>query len=125
MNLKGKIYLYVNFTAQRVQTKNYNYFFEDFTICHRCQPHQWCTLSTGSENLREFSKNLKTTLMGFSGDWGKLIYEKNLKSKMSWHCPFKDNLFIGLLSLISPWGRGDLAQLDYGCIIQFVLINIL
>jgi hypothetical protein len=39
---------------------------------------------------------------------------------------FKDDIFIGLLSLISPWGRGVLlAELDYECIIQFILINIL
>jgi hypothetical protein len=63
--------------------------------------------------------------MGFSGDWGKLIYEKNLKSKISWHCPFKDNIYIGLLSLISPWRRGALAEVDYKCAIQFALINIL
>ncbi len=25
-------------------------------------------------------------LMGFYGAWGKLIDEKNLKSKISWHC---------------------------------------
>jgi hypothetical protein len=25
----------------------------------------------------------------YSGAWGKLIHEKNLKSKISWHCPFK------------------------------------
>jgi hypothetical protein len=28
------------------------------------------------------------TLKGYSGTWGKLIHEKNLKSKISWHCPF-------------------------------------
>jgi hypothetical protein len=27
--------------------------------------------------------------MVYSGDWGKLIHEKNQKSKISWHCPFK------------------------------------
>ncbi len=27
--------------------------------------------------------------MGYSGAWEKLIHEKNLKSKISWHCPFK------------------------------------
>ncbi len=26
--------------------------------------------------------------MGYSVAWGKLIHEKNLKSKISWHCPF-------------------------------------
>jgi hypothetical protein len=28
-----------------------------------------------------------------SGAWGKLIHEKNLKSKISWRCPFKKVLF--------------------------------
>jgi hypothetical protein len=27
--------------------------------------------------------------MVYSGAWGKLIHEKYLKSKISWHCPFK------------------------------------
>ncbi len=27
--------------------------------------------------------------MLYSGTWGKLIHEKNQKSKTSWHCPFK------------------------------------
>jgi hypothetical protein len=29
--------------------------------------------------------------MVYSGAWGKLIHEKNQKSKISWHCPFKEN----------------------------------
>ncbi len=24
------------------------------------------------------------------GAWGKVIHEKNLKQKVSWHCPFKE-----------------------------------
>jgi hypothetical protein len=27
--------------------------------------------------------------MVYSGAWEKLIHEKNQKSKISWHCPFK------------------------------------
>ncbi len=27
--------------------------------------------------------------MVYLGAWGKLIHEKNLKSKIPWHCPFK------------------------------------
>ncbi len=27
--------------------------------------------------------------MLFSEAWGKMIHEKNLKKKISWHCPFK------------------------------------
>jgi hypothetical protein len=33
--------------------------------------------------------------MVYSGAWGKLIHEKNLKSKISWHCPFKGWLTYG------------------------------
>jgi hypothetical protein len=28
--------------------------------------------------------------MEYSGARGKLIYEKNQKQKISWHCPFKN-----------------------------------
>jgi hypothetical protein len=28
-------------------------------------------------------------LVIYSGAWGKLIHEKYMKSKISWHCPFK------------------------------------
>ncbi len=28
-------------------------------------------------------------LMGYSEAWGKMIHEKELKSKISWHCLFK------------------------------------
>ncbi len=38
---------------------------------------------------RIFEKKFETTLMVYSGAWGKLIHEKNQKSKISWHCPFK------------------------------------
>jgi hypothetical protein len=38
--------------------------------------------------LEEFSKKFEMALMGYSGALGKLIHEKNLKSKISWHCPF-------------------------------------
>jgi hypothetical protein len=36
-----------------------------------------------------FLNKFETALMGYSGAWGELIHEKNLKSKISWHCPFK------------------------------------
>jgi hypothetical protein len=39
----------------------------------------WFTLSY--EYLREFSKKFDAALMKYSGVWGKLIHEKNLKSK--------------------------------------------
>jgi hypothetical protein len=38
-------------------------------------------------SLRIFEK-FETTLMVCLGAWGKLIHEKTLSSKISWHCPF-------------------------------------
>jgi hypothetical protein len=34
--------------------------------------------------------------MAYSGAWRKLIHEKNQKSKLSWHCPFR-NTRIGFI----------------------------
>ncbi len=56
-------------------------------ICRRCCWHWWCTLTC--EYLREFLKKFEMILMLLSGAWGKVIHEKNLKQKISWHCPFK------------------------------------
>jgi hypothetical protein len=33
---------------------------------------------------------LLMAVMVYSGTWEKLIHEKNQKSKISWHCPFKE-----------------------------------
>ncbi len=46
------------------------------------------------EYLREFSEKFETTLMVNSGAWGKLIHEKNQKSKILWHCPFKCTFYV-------------------------------
>ncbi len=35
------------------------------------------------------SNKFETALMEYSGAWGELIHEKNLKSKILWHYPFK------------------------------------
>ncbi len=59
--------------------------------------HRWQTLSC--EYLREFSKKFETTLMINSGAWGKLIREKNQKSKISLHCPFKN---VNVFSVMHP-----------------------
>jgi hypothetical protein len=40
------------------------------------------------EYLSKFSKKFETALTEYSGAWGNLIHEKNLKLKSSWHCPF-------------------------------------
>jgi len=34
--------------------------------------------------------------MGYSGAGGKLTHAKNQKEKISWHCPFKGEVQIGL-----------------------------
>ncbi len=65
---------------------NSNFFDWRFFHFHRCRWHRWCTLSC--EHLHEFSKKFKTALTVYSGAWGKLIHVENLKSKISWHCPF-------------------------------------
>ncbi len=54
--------------------------------CHRCRWYWWCTLTC--KYLCEFSKKFEMFLMEYSGDWGKLIHEKNQKQKIPWHCPF-------------------------------------
>ncbi len=88
VNSKANIYIYVNSSTQRCPNKIIKFFLlKIFFICHRCQRHRWCTLNC--EYLREFSKKFETALMVYSGAWGKLIHEKNQKSKISWHCPFK------------------------------------
>jgi hypothetical protein len=82
--LKAKIYIYVNSPTQMCPNKIIKIFLiEDFSICHRCQRHQWCTFS--HEYLPEFSKKIKMAIMAYSVTWGKLIHEKNQKSKIS--CP--------------------------------------
>ncbi len=61
-------------------------WYSQLKVDHRYQRHRWSTLIC--EYLREFSKKFETVQMGYSGAGGKLIHEKNLKQKISWHCPF-------------------------------------
>ncbi len=70
-------------------------------ICHRCRWHWWCTLTC--ENLREFLKKIEMTVKLFSGVWGKVIHEKNLKQKILWHGPFQ-SFFRYLYSLKAKKG---------------------
>ena len=73
VNMKAKINIYVNSTIQRCPNKIIKIFLsEDFFICHRCQRHQWSTLSC--EYLRKFSKKFETARMVYSGACGKLIH---------------------------------------------------
>jgi hypothetical protein len=81
VNLKAKIYIDVNSTMG-AQTKLLKFFcLKIFSICHRCRWHRWCTLSR--EYLREFSKNFEMAVKVYTDAWGKLIHEKNQKSKIS------------------------------------------
>ncbi len=91
VNLKAKIYIYVNSTTKRCPNKIIKIFLiEDFL---HLQPvsttPRWCTLSR--EYLRKFSKKFEMAERVHSGAGGKLIHEKNQKSKISWHCPFNLN----------------------------------
>ncbi len=87
VNLKAKIYNMVTLLPKGAQIKLLTFLcLKIFSICHRCRWHRWCTLSR--EYLREFSKKIEKAVLVYSDAWGKLIHEKNQKSKISWHCPF-------------------------------------
>ena len=80
LNLKAKMYIYVNSAIQRCPNKIIKIFLiEDFFICHRCQWHRWSTLSC--EYLREFSKKFETVLMGYSGAGGNRLMKKTISEK--------------------------------------------
>ncbi len=66
-------------------------------ICHQCSWLRWCTWT--SEYLWEISNKIEMTLTLFLRAWRKMIREKNLKQKISWHCPFK------LLLIFGRWAR--------------------
>ncbi len=84
VNFQKNIYLYVNSTTQRCPNKIFKLFLiEDFF------PFATHVNDTGgAPGVANISKKYQTALMGYPGAWGKLIHEKNLKSKISWHCPF-------------------------------------
>jgi hypothetical protein len=61
-----------------------------FSICHRCQRQPWCILSC--ECLRKFSKKIRNGPIGILRGLGETDSWKNLKSKISWHCPLTSSL---------------------------------
>jgi hypothetical protein len=63
------------------------FLIEDFFVCHQSQLHRWCTLSC--EYLHKFTQKLETGQEVYSGAWGKLIHEKNLKLKSCGTVPLK------------------------------------
>ncbi len=82
VNLKAKMYIYVNSAIQRCPNKIIKIFLiKDFFHLPPGQRHRWSTLSC--EYLREFSKKFETVQKGYSGAGGKLIDEKNQKQKIS------------------------------------------
>ncbi len=66
---------------------NKYFYLKIFIFFRRCRWHRWQTFIR--EYLREFSKKFEMFLMGYSGARGTLIYEKNLKAKISCQTPFK------------------------------------
>ncbi len=89
VKLKEKMYLYVNSTIQRGSNKITKAFLiEDFSICQQCQWHR-PLVYLGLRIFPRILEKFEMALMVYSGACGKLIHEKNLKSKISWHCPFK------------------------------------
>ncbi len=86
-NLKERIYLYVNSTTQRCSNKIIKFFWlKIFSICH---------LWTANISAN-FRKNLKRPCWNTQG-LGETHSWKNLKSKISWHCPSK------LLNITNCW----------------------
>jgi hypothetical protein len=94
VNYKEQNYLYVNSTTQRCPNKTVKTFLiEDFSHFPPVSLTQVVHLEL--RNLREISKKFETAMIVPSGAWEKRIHEENLKSKISWKCPFK-NLRAGL-----------------------------
>ncbi len=84
--LRKKMYLFVQ--PKGAKTKYLKLcLLKIFSICHLCQRHLWCTLSC--DYLREFSKKFETALWDTEGLGGNWFMKKNLMSKISCHCPFK------------------------------------
>jgi hypothetical protein len=58
---------------------------------------------TPYEYLHEFAKKFETALLVFSGTWGNsLKKKKTLKSKISWHSPFKLSSFYRIKRVLCP-----------------------
>ncbi len=81
MNLKAKIYIYVNSTIQRCSNKiNKIFQIEDFfSFVTSVSDTGGSTLSC--EYLRDFWKKLEMVIMGYSGAGGKLIHKKKPEAK--------------------------------------------
>ncbi len=71
----------------KLLTKYFKKFYlKIFIFFRRCRWHRWQTFIR--EYLREFSKKFEMIPIRYSEARGTLIYEKNLKSKISCQTPF-------------------------------------
>ncbi len=99
VNLKAKIYIYVNSTIQRCSDKIIKIFLiEDFfhlppvsatPVANTAT--RWSTLSC--EYLRNFWKKFEMVLMEYSGAGGKLIHKKTRSKKSRDTVPLSPSLF--------------------------------
>ncbi len=89
--LEKKIYLYANSTSQRCPKEIIKHFLiEDFFLL----PPVSLTPVANLE-LQISPRIFKKLLNGPNGIFrglGELIHEKNQTQKISWHCPFKDEI---------------------------------
>jgi hypothetical protein len=59
-------------------------------LVYLCAAGHLCKFVTGvNDTCGKFLNKFETAPTRYPGAWGKLIHEKNLKSKILWHCPFK------------------------------------
>jgi hypothetical protein len=82
VNLKAKIYIYVNSTIQRCPN-NKIFLIEDFFHLPPVSATPVVNLELPILYIRDFWKKFETVLMGHSGAGGKLIHKKNQKQKIS------------------------------------------
>ena len=114
VNLEATIYIYVNSTTQRCPKKIIKIFLiKDFfhllPVSTTPVVHLELWIS-----LRIFEK-IGNALMFYSGAWGKLIHEKNQKSKILWHHPFDDNA--QLWCKCDVWRIGKLSVLSFNSVV--------
>ncbi len=72
----------------------------------RCRWYRWCTSTC--EYLRDFSNKFEMTLTIFFTHLGEADHEKNLKQKISWHCPLSEKKHPDSQDILPKAGAGDL-----------------
>ncbi len=103
VNLKAKIYIYVNSTTQRFPNKVIKIFqFESF--CHlppvSLTPVANLEMRISPRIFEKIRNSPKVIIRGL----GETDSRKNQKQKISWHCPFKDSVWAAIVSLFfQPW----------------------